>query len=79
MPSDLDIFRTAGVLIREHGEDAALEAGQRADAMLAKGDMEGRPKAPKKPETAGLNPPHHAPAHGSASNRKKMLHRNKSP
>jgi len=24
--SDLDIFRTANVLIREHGEDAALEA-----------------------------------------------------
>ncbi len=26
MTSDLDIFRTANVLIREHGEDAALEA-----------------------------------------------------
>ena len=41
MPSDLDIFRTAGVLIREHGEEAALEAAQRANAMLAKGNTEG--------------------------------------
>ena len=41
MTSDLDIFRTANVLIREHGEDAALEAAQRADAMLEKDDMEG--------------------------------------
>ena len=31
MTSDLDIYRTASVLIREHGEDAALEAAQHAD------------------------------------------------
>ena len=31
MTSALDIYRTANVLIREHGEDAALEAAQRAD------------------------------------------------
>ncbi len=42
MISDLDIYRSANVLIREHGEDAALEAAQRADAMLAKGDLEGQ-------------------------------------
>ncbi len=41
MTSDLDIYRTANVLIREHGEDAALEAAQRADAMLEAGDLEG--------------------------------------
>ncbi len=29
-------------LIREHGEDAALEAAMRADAMLDKGDLEGQ-------------------------------------
>ena len=29
------------MFIREHGEDAALEVAQRADAMLEKGDMEG--------------------------------------
>jgi len=33
MTSDLDIYRSANVLIREHGEDAALEAAMRADAM----------------------------------------------
>ena len=38
---DLDIFRSASVLIREHGKDAALEAAQRADAMLERGDMNG--------------------------------------
>jgi len=36
MTSNLDIYRTASVLIREHGQDAALEAAQRADAMLEK-------------------------------------------
>ena len=41
MTSDLDIFRSASVLIREHGEAAALEAAQRADAMLARGNMDG--------------------------------------
>jgi hypothetical protein len=41
MTSDLDIYRTASVLIREHGEDAALEAAQRADAMLEKGCLDG--------------------------------------
>ncbi len=42
MNSDLDIYRTANVLIREHGEDAALEAAQRADAMLEKGAIDGQ-------------------------------------
>ena len=41
MTPDLDIYRSANVLIREHGQDAALEAARCADAMLAKGDMEG--------------------------------------
>ena len=39
MTSEIDIYRTANVLIREHGEDAALEAAQRADAMLEKGSL----------------------------------------
>ena len=39
--SDLDISRTANVLIREPGEGSAFEASQRADAMLEKGDMDG--------------------------------------
>ncbi len=40
--SDLDIYRTASVLIREHGEDADLKAAQRADAMLEKGSLGGQ-------------------------------------
>jgi hypothetical protein len=40
--SDLDIYRTASVLIREHGEDATLEAAQRADAMLEEGAIDGQ-------------------------------------
>ena len=39
---DLDIYRTASVLIREHGEDAAFEAAQSADAMLEKGCLDGQ-------------------------------------
>ncbi len=42
MTPDLDIYRSANVLIREHGEDAALEAAKRADAMLEKGNLEGQ-------------------------------------
>ncbi len=42
MASDLDINRTANVLIPEHGEDAALGAVQRADAMLEKGCLDGQ-------------------------------------
>ncbi len=42
MLSDLDIYRSANVLIREHGEDAAIEAAMRADAMLEKGGLEGQ-------------------------------------
>ncbi len=37
--SDLDMYRSANVLIREHGEDAALDAAMWADAMLEKGDL----------------------------------------
>ncbi len=42
MTSDLDIYRTANVLLREHGEDAALEAAQSADAMLEMGSLDGQ-------------------------------------
>ena len=42
MTSDLDIYRTANVLIREHGDDAALEAAQRAAARLEKGSLDGQ-------------------------------------
>ncbi len=39
MIHDLDIYRSAQLLTREHGEDTAVEAAQRADAMLEKGDI----------------------------------------
>jgi len=42
MTSDLDIYRTANVLVKHYGEDAALEAAQRADAMLEKGSVDGQ-------------------------------------
>jgi hypothetical protein len=38
MTADLDIYRTASVLIREHSQDAVLEVAQRADAWLDKGE-----------------------------------------
>jgi hypothetical protein len=42
MTTDLDIYRTANLLIGEHGDQAAIEAAQRADARLEKGDMNGK-------------------------------------
>ncbi len=41
MISDLDIYRTANVLVKHHGEDALIQAAMRADAMLEKGDLDG--------------------------------------
>jgi hypothetical protein len=41
MTSDLDIYRSAQVLIRQHGEDAPIHAAMRADAMLEAGDLDG--------------------------------------
>ena len=41
MIPDLDIYRSAQVLIKHHGADAPIEAAMRADAMLDKGDLGG--------------------------------------
>ena len=41
LTSDLDIYRTASVLIREHGDEAELVAAQRVDSFLEAGDMAG--------------------------------------
>ncbi len=38
---DLDIYRSANLLVEQHGEDAPIEAAMRADAMLEAGDLEG--------------------------------------
>lgn len=42
MLRDLDIWRAANLLIREHGAEAAIEAARKADLMLDRGDVEGR-------------------------------------
>ncbi len=41
MTSDLDIYRSANELIKQHGDAADIEAAMRADERLAAGDMEG--------------------------------------
>ena len=41
MIPDLDIYRSAQVLVKHHGADAPIHAGMRADAMLEKGDLDG--------------------------------------
>jgi hypothetical protein len=38
---DIDLYRTASEMIKHHGDDAALHAALKADALLAKGDMHG--------------------------------------
>ncbi len=42
MTSDLDIYRSANELIKQHGEAADIEAAMRADELIEAGDMEGR-------------------------------------
>jgi len=42
MIPDLDIWRAANLLIRQHGADAELEAAKRADLMLERGDLDGQ-------------------------------------
>ena len=41
MTSDLDIYRSAHTLIKQHGEGAAIQAAMKADAMLDRGDLGG--------------------------------------
>ena len=41
MIPDLDIYRSAQVLVRQHGQDAPIHAAMRADAVLDKGDLDG--------------------------------------
>ncbi len=37
----IDIYRSANILVKRHGEDAPIHAAARADAMLDKGDLDG--------------------------------------
>ncbi len=41
MIPDLDIYRSANVLVTHHGQDAPVHASMLADAMLDKGDSGG--------------------------------------
>jgi hypothetical protein len=41
MVVELDIWRTASLLLRQHGYDAPLIAAQRRDKLLADGDLAG--------------------------------------
>ena len=41
MVADIDIWRSANVMVKRYGEDAALEAAKRADCCLESGDIDG--------------------------------------
>ena len=40
--SDLDIYRSAKLLVKQHGDEAPIHAAMHADAMLDKGDLDGQ-------------------------------------
>jgi hypothetical protein len=40
--NELDIYRAANLLIRQHRADAEFVAAQRADELLARGDPDGQ-------------------------------------
>ena len=42
MTTDLDIYRTAALMVKEHGDDAPIHVAMRADELLDAGDMDGR-------------------------------------
>ncbi len=41
MISDLDIYRSARVLVKRYGADAPIHAAMRADELLEAGDLDG--------------------------------------
>ena len=41
MIPDLDIFRSAQVLVKHHGQDAPIYAAMRADELLEQADLDG--------------------------------------
>ncbi len=42
MIPDLDVYRSAQLLVERHGDGAPIEAAMTADAMLEKGDIDGQ-------------------------------------
>ena len=41
MPSEIDIYRSAKLLIDQHGEDAPVFAAMQADTRMEAGDIDG--------------------------------------
>ena len=41
MIPDLDIYHSAQVLVKQHGQNAPIKAAMNADAMLEAGDLDG--------------------------------------
>jgi hypothetical protein len=41
MPDDLDIWRTAALFLKQHGDEAEFVVAQRVDALLEAGDTQG--------------------------------------
>ncbi len=41
MIPDLDVYRSANLLVKHHGQDAPIHAAMQADAMLEAGDLDG--------------------------------------
>ena len=42
MLTDLDIYRSAKILVEQHGVDALIEAALKADELLDAGDLDGQ-------------------------------------
>jgi len=42
VPDKIDIYRSANLLIKLHGEEATVFAAMQADACLEKGDLDGK-------------------------------------
>jgi len=42
LTSDIDIYRSAKLLIDRHGADAVIHAAMQADEMLEDGDLDGQ-------------------------------------
>ena len=42
MTTNIDIYRTANLMIQQHGEEAAIQAAMKADEMLAQGNLDGK-------------------------------------
>ena len=42
MATEADIWRSANLLIKQHGADALIHASMRVDELLAAGDVDGR-------------------------------------